>query len=300
MRPARCEWAMSRMAIRRGAALAFVFGLGVWGLGVWGLGLAAQANSPSIVVTYNVEYDGLVSLDVGRATVQYSSTGTGYQLTLSFRPSASARSLAVGPAVARTAGAISARGLSPLSTTLDYSVRALAETRDFTFAGDRLQTVHITKKKEGGLFRDGSTVGYDPRVLPAYAALSDADQKGVLDPLSAMLLPIIGPNALDRSNCERRLRMYDGRRRFDLVMSYRGVESAGAAGDALVCSATYVPIAGHSVDGDEFTETMRQYRIGVALVPAPGKSFLIPSRITLMDGSGTPVAEAKAVAISGR
>jgi hypothetical protein len=264
-----------------------------------GLGPAAQATSPSIVVTYNVEYNGLVSLDVGRATVQYSSTGAGYQLALSFRPSSSARSLSVGPAVARTSGEVSQRGLSPQSATLDYSVRSLAETRSFTFAGGRLQTVRITKKKSAGLFKDASTVAYDPRVLPAYAPLSEADQRNVLDPLSAMLLPVVGKDPLDRANCDRRVRMYDGRRRFDLLMTYRSVENASTAEEALVCGATYLPIAGHSLDGDEFTQNMRDYRVVVALVPAPGSSFLIPKRITLMDTSGAPVAEAKAVAISG-
>ena len=183
----------------------------------------ARATSPSIVITYDVEYDGLLSFDVGRATVQYSSTGTGYQLALSFRPSASAHSFAVGPALARTSGAVSPQGLSPASAMLDYSVRSLSETRNFTFAGDRLQSVHIVKKKSGGLFKDSSAVGYDPRSLPAFAPLSEADQKGVLDPLSAMFLPVSGTNGLDRTNCERKLRIYDGRRRFDLVMSYRGI-----------------------------------------------------------------------------
>lgn len=265
-----------------------------------GLFLApAEANSPSIVVTYDVQYNGLLSLDVGRATVQYSTSGSGYQLAMSFRPSPSARSLAVGPAVARSAGAILPHGLSPRSSTLDYSVRSLAETRSFTIAGDRLQTVHITKKKSGGLFKEASSVAYDPRVLPAYAALSDAEQRNVLDPLSAMLLPIAGKDGLDPANCQRRVRIYDGRRRFDLLMTYKGVESA-STGEALVCAATYVPIAGHSVDGDEFTESMRKYHIAVALVPAPGSNFLIPSRISLMGGSGTAIAEAKAIAISGR
>jgi hypothetical protein len=265
-----------------------------------GLGVAAKATSPSIVVTYDVEYDGLLSFQVGRATVQYSSTGTGYQLALSFRPSPSAHSLAVGPAVARTSGAVSQHGLSPLSTTLDYSVRSLAETRVFTFAGDRLQSVRITKKKSGGLFKEGSTVGYDPRFLPAYAPLSENDQKGVLDPLSALFLPIVGTGALDHANCDRRLRVYDGRRRFDLVMTYRGVEKAALGGEALVCAATYVPIAGYSLAGDDFTTTVRDYRIAVALVPASGSEFLVPVRITLMDGSGASVAEAKAIALSGR
>jgi hypothetical protein len=261
---------------------------------------SAGAASPSIVVTYDVEYDGLISFDVGRATVQYSSTGAGYQLALSFRPSPSAHSFAVGPALARTSGAISPQGLSPASAMLDYSVRSLSETRNFTFAGDKLQSVHIVKKKSGGLFKGTSAVGYDPRSLPAFAPLSEADQKGVLDPLSAMFLPVAGTNGLDRTNCERKLRIYDGRRRFDLVMSYHGMEKTGLAGEALTCTASYVPIAGHSVEGDDFTTKMRDYRIAVALVPAPGSNFLIPARITLTDGSGASVAEAKAIALSGR
>ena len=280
--------------------------LRLWPIGLWaslamGLGAtAAGASTPSIIVTYNLEYSGLVSLDVGRATVQYSATGAGYQLALSFRPSASARSLEVGPAVVRSSGAVLPKGLSPQAASLDYSIRSLAETRVFTIVGDRLQTVHITKKKSGGLFKGSTSFAYDPRQLPAYAPLSDSDQRNVLDPLSAMLLPISGKGALDRANCERRVRIYDGRRRFDLVLTYRGAESAGGSGEALVCGATYVPIAGHSVGGDEFTESMSEYHIAVALVPAPGSNFLIPSRISLTDGSGTPVAEARAIAISGR
>ena len=267
-----------------------------------GLGLAApsaKANSPSIVVTYEFEYNGIVSLDVGRATVQYSAAGPGYQLALSFKPSASARSFSVGPAVARSAGAISPHGLSPRSVAVDYSMRSLAETRSFTISGDRLQTVRITKKKTGGLFKEGSSVTYDPRVLPAYAPLSDAEQKNVLDPLSAMLVPIAGKNALDHANCQRRLRIYDGRRRFDLQMSYEGVENADN-GEALVCSTTYVPIAGHSVDRDGFNDAIRDYHVAVSLVAAPGSNFLIPSRIVVTDTGGVTIAEAKAIAISGR
>lgn len=260
----------------------------------------AKATPPSVVLTYNVDYSGLVSLDVGRATVQFSSAGSGYQVLMSFRPSNSARSFSVGPAMVRTTGVLAKAGLEPQATTLDYSIRKLAETRSFTFAGNHLESVQIVKKKSGGLFKDASTVGYDPRQLPAYTPLVDAEQRNVLDPLSAMFLPITG-TALDRANCNRRVRMYDGRRRFDLVMSYRGVEAATVGGThALVCETSYVPIAGQSVDGDDFTRDMRDYRIAVALVQAPGLPFLVPTRITLMGSDGATVAEAKAIAIAGR
>ena len=263
--------------------------------------VATHASPPSLVVTYDIQYSGLLSLDVGSATVQYGATGSGYQLAMLFRPSPSARSLSVGPAAARTTGMVASGKLTPQTSSVDYSVRSLTESRSFTFSGGRLQSVRITKRKGGGLFKEASSVAYDPRSLPAYAPLSEAEQKGVIDPLSAMFLPLLGPSSNDRANCDRKLRVYDGRRRFDLVMSYEGVEPAGAGGrEAILCKASYLPIAGQSIDGDEFTESMRDYRVMVALVPAPNLAFLVPSRITLTDSGGAPVAEARAVAMVGR
>jgi Protein of unknown function (DUF3108) len=263
--------------------------------------VATQASPPTLVVTYDIHYSGVVSLDVGSATVQYGTTNSDYQLAMLFRPSASARSLSVGPAAARTTGVVASGKLMPQSSSVDYSVRSLTESRSFTFSGGRLQSVRITKKKGGGLFKEGSRVAYDPRSLPAYAPLTEAEQKGVIDPLSAMFLPQLGPSLSDHANCDRKLRVYDGRRRFDLVMTYEGVEPGGATGrEALLCKASYLPIAGQSIDGDEFTESMRDYRVTVALVPAPNLAFLIPSRITLTDSGGAPVAEARAIAMIGR
>jgi hypothetical protein len=259
---------------------------------------ATETSPPTLVVTYDIRYSGVVPLDVGSATVQYWATGTAYQLVMMFRPSGSARSLSVGAAVARTTGKVALGRLLPQVATLDYSVRSLAESRNFTFAGGRLQSVRITKKKGGGLFREGSTVAYDPRSLPAYAPLSEAQQKGIIDPLSALLLPKLGLSSSDHANCDRKLRLYDGRRRFDLVLVYEGVERSSVGGlEALLCKASYLPIAGQSVEGDEFSESMVHYRVTVALVPARNLAFLVPSRVALTDAGGAPVAEAKAVAM---
>jgi hypothetical protein len=262
---------------------------------------ATEASPQNFVVTYDVQYSGLVSLDVGRATVQYGATGALYQVAMLFHPSASARSLSVGPAMARTNGSVTVGKLVPQTATLDYSVRSLVESRSFTFTGGRLLSVRVTKRKSAGLFKEGSTVAYDPRSLPAYVPISDAEQKDLMDPLSAMFLPLLGPSAGDRANCNRKLRLYDGRRRFDLVLTYEGTEPASVGGgEALLCGASYVPIAGQSVDGDEFTESMANYRVTVAFVQAPSLALLVPSRITLTDAGGAPVAEAKAVAMAGR
>jgi hypothetical protein len=258
----------------------------------------ARAAPASLTLNYDVTYHGLVSIDLGRASVHYSGSGTSYQLSLSFRPSGSAKSLA-GPANIHAQGGVSGDTLEPRSMTLDYSVRSLAETRSVTFADGHLQQVRVSKKKAGGLFSHARSQSYDPRGLPALVPLSQAEQTGVIDPLSAMFLPVRGGSPRDRANCARRIRVYDGRRRFDLAMSYQGEESGGAGGPAIVCRAAYVPIAGQSRDGDDLTQSLRDYRVVVALVPVAGQGMLVPRRITVTDTGGAKVAEARAVSIVG-
>ena len=88
--------------------------------------------------------------------------------------------------------------------------------------------------------------GWDRRVplLPEH-------KKGVIDPLAAFVVPLAaGRDPLDGANCEHTAKVFDGRVRYDLRMTYgskmevQGKE--GSAGPALVCAVAYRPIAGRS------------------------------------------------------
>jgi hypothetical protein len=98
--------------------------------------------------------------------------------------------------------------------------------------------------------------------------------------------------------CERRLPVFDGKERFDLVFSYKGemrvVEQApsGQPGVAHVCRVKYKPIAGHKVD-TETSFMAANDGIEVALRPVPSANVLIPYQINIptMAGSATIVAK---------
>lgn len=113
--------------------------------------------------------------------------------------------------------------------------------------------------------------------------------KGVIDPLSAVMLLSRGENG---DPCAHRLPIFDGKQRFDLVLSLRGHERLagraveGQPGVAYVCQVRYVPIAGHKQN--EQTRALAASRgIEVALRPVPGANLFIPQRISVPTVAGT-------------
>ena len=86
--------------------------------------------------------------------------------------------------------------------------------------------------------------------------------------------------------CDRRLPIFDGKERFDLVLSYKGQmkvseqQPSGQPVIAHVCRVKYHPIAGHKVDTENsFMATTDG--IEVALRPIPSANVLMPYQITI-------------------
>lgn len=76
-----------------------------------------------------------------------------------------------------------------------------------------------------------------------------------IDPLSAAVIPAhkTGP-VLTEAACDRTISVFDGRERFDLALSFKGIgnvkarEAGSYAGPVVVCHVNYIPIAGHRRD----------------------------------------------------
>lgn len=149
---------------------------------------------------------------------------------------------------------------------------------------------------------NASTVSIEPPFEPrpelgARVPLSDADRRGIIDPLSGVVaLAANRTRPLDPANCNRTVPVFDGSQRFDMVLSYgetRSVQKPGYSGEVLVCNARYVPVAGHrpSRPSVRFMQDTRD--ISVWLAPIEGTRVLAPLRISVATMLGTTVVEAE-------
>ncbi len=144
-------------------------------------------------------------------------------------------------------------------------------------------------------------VAYGPDGAPLVAADPPYDNsdrvathtsqlRNTVDPLSAMIIPMAAPTP---DACDRKIPVYDGRRRYDFVMSFERMstleDAKGYEGPVVRCNAVLVPIAGYK------RETIRDMRrdpmpISVWLAPVTGANALVPARIEVSTPLGTLVA----------
>lgn len=143
-------------------------------------------------------------------------------------------------------------------------------------------------------------VSIDPPIeLPTEGRvpLQRRHQQGVLDPISALVMPVRNGNPLDKSNCERRLPVFDGTQRFDIVLSFAGIRNvqseSGYSGPVLVCTARYVPVAGHRPERRAIKFMVENRNIDTWLAPVNGGRTLMPYRISVRTMIGTSVIEAR-------
>lgn len=128
-------------------------------------------------------------------------------------------------------------------------------------------------------------IKHSPPALPkpGVVPLREQHLKGVIDPLSAIMVVarVSNPNP-----CERRLPIFDGKERFDLVMTYKGQmkvseqQPSGQPAMAHVCKVKYHPIAGHKVDA-EHSYVATTDGIELALRPVPSANVMVPYQITI-------------------
>jgi Protein of unknown function (DUF3108) len=130
---------------------------------------------------------------------------------------------------------------------------------------------------------------------PELVPLTPVHKTGALDPMSALMMLT---KADGRPPCARRLPIFDGKHRYDLVFSFKRMtrlassrENAGSE-VAVVCRVTYEPIAGHLAN--EATKTYVANRdTEVVLRRIPGTEMLIPYSVTVPTawGTGSMMAE---------
>jgi hypothetical protein len=144
-------------------------------------------------------------------------------------------------------------------------------------------------------FADGGAteqITPQPPVRADRVAVTDADRRGIADPLSAVLNPTkFGGGVLASSDCNRTLKIFDGRRRYNLALSYNRMDKVaierGYSGPILVCGVVLQPIAGYRADSMMVKYVAGRRDMELWFAPIAGTSIMAPVRVLMPTLIGT-------------
>jgi len=132
---------------------------------------------------------------------------------------------------------------------------------------------------------------------PDRVPVTEVHRKGVIDPMSAGLMPVGGTgDVLVPEACQRTLPIFDGRQRFDLTLTFKRLDKVSAdkgyQGPVVVCQVTYQPLAGHRPSRYAIKYLMEQRDMEIWLAPILGTRIVVPYRIQVPTLLGAAVLEA--------
>lgn len=184
-------------------------------------------------------------------------------------------------------GTVTARGAVSAGQPVvsDYALNLVAgrwsDDVQITFSGGKAKE-HVTDPPPP-----------NPNIVP----LSDANRKGVVDPMTALLirLPGTGDTAVPQA-CERTIAIFDGHTRYDLRLSFKRIDKVktekGYQGPAVVCSVRFSPVAGYDPGRFLVTYLAARNDMEIWLAPLVGSRLMVPYRIAVPTPMGLGVLQA--------
>ena len=250
-----------------------------------GVAVAAESWPANVRALYEINFNGFT---VGSFEFQSQAESQSYALTGNAHLSVLLGAFSWAGST-RSFGMIVNQAPKPASFSFDFKSNLRAGSTKIGFSDDAVTNI----------------MNVPPMVTSApIIPLREHHLKGVVDPLSAIMM-LSRNTAADP--CDRRIAIFDGKERFDLLFSRKGQmrvteqSPSGQPGVAHVCRVRYLPIAGHKIDGD--TKFMAANdAIEVALRPVPSANVFVPYQISIptMAGSATIVSKRVEIVSPGK
>jgi hypothetical protein len=145
----------------------------------------------------------------------------------------------------------------------------------------------------------GLTILPEEPLPPGTLPLTAEHIKGVADPLSAVLSLV---RTEGTNPCDRKVSIFDGKQRFDLVLSYRKqvaiteTHPSGQPSEGVICKVKYVPIAGYR-ETEELRALARNNNISITFRPIPSAGLMVPHAVVIPTVAGDAVLTSSRVNI---
>lgn len=248
------------------------------------------ASADTITAVYNVQ---LGNFNLGNFRLTTAFRGETYEMRGEGRFSVLQGLVYEWNGTTASAGRVTPAGPKPSMYALSYSNGGnKGEQLRMTFGEGAVRQVSIYPNKRP-----------NPRTIP----VTKSQLEGVLDPMSGAFLSARSrnPNG-DLTVCNQTLPVFDGKQRFDLVLtpkkavSVRKTTPTGYGGPAVICRVKFIPIAGYQPDNPGIRLMSQTDEIEVWLIPLPGTYLYIPYRIVLPTAVGYGTALITSVQVGTR
>ena len=268
----------ARGVVLRGRVIA----LGLCALAVSTQAAATTGWSPSVSALYKLRIAG-----IELASFNFTSTVRGEAYTLAGHGKLSwGLGLYKYDGKFTGTGTLAGDGVRPATYAYDWKVNKKSGSVRLGFDRGSVHKVEIQPPHTSS-----------PDVVP----LKPEHLMSVFDPLTALI-------ALSRYRggdpCDRRIALFEGKQRFDLVLTRHREEKvlepkpSGQPVLAHICRVRYLPVAGHKANR-ETQAAIKTEGIEVALRPIPSANLLVPYRITIPTPLGNAILTAQRVDITG-
>jgi Protein of unknown function (DUF3108) len=231
--------------------------------------VSAGAATTNFEATYAISVAGLT---IGSAEAKSRFTDTGYAAIITGKTTGISRLISDARALLLGEGQIAGDRLVPASYDLETS------EGDFE--------THVRMNMQAGSVTDLLAI---PRLKqhPDRIPVEPEHKRNVVDPVAAFMVVADKPGIADGSRiCRRTINVFDGWQRYDVRLTYKKTATVDGGGDAyngsvVVCTARYVPVAGHrmSLKGTRYMANNK--RLEVWYAPVKDRRLLVPYRILI-------------------
>ncbi len=225
----------------------------------------AQGAPVDARASYVVTVGGI---NVALVDIDLDDDGARYALDLAARVAGLGTVVASGTASARASGSSSGATLQSQEFSLETRANGEVFTASVNYAG-----------------RNVSAFQVEPPVLDNYdrVPLERAQLTGVGDFLSAF---VIKGNGLERSLCDRTLKIFTGVERFNIRLDFLDTDEAtsprtGYQGPLVACALKYQPISGHFGSSEMTTYLAETSRMILWYAPLGQTGYFIPYRVII-------------------
>jgi hypothetical protein len=137
----------------------------------------------------------------------------------------------------------------------------------------------------------------EPPVDPGRLPVTEAQRRGVYDPMTGSMLRVPGSgDPLSPEACRTGAAVFDGRMRYDLKLDFKRMETVraekGYQGPVVVCAVYFSPVAGYIPDRPVIKYLAAQRNIEITFAPIAGTRILVPFRMVIPTPLGTAMLEA--------